>query len=71
MHRIFLSSLDDGHSVAHVLRPGRHAWLQVLRGEVTLNSQPLTTGDGAAVVGEHRLQVVAQPSAEIMLFDLA
>jgi hypothetical protein len=49
----------------------RHAWLQVLRGGVTLNGQPLAEGDGAAVSQEPSLAVRAEKSAEIMLFDLA
>lgn len=69
--RIFLSSLDEGHAIRHRIEPGRHAWLQVLRGALTLNGQPLGTSDGAAVSDEDSLQVVATESAELMLFDLA
>lgn len=68
--RIFLSSLDAGRSVNHALEPGRHAWLQVLRGSVQLNGQPLQTSDGAAVSDETYLDIVASQPAEIMLFDL-
>ena len=68
--RIFLSSLDEGRSVNHSLEPGRHAWLQVLRGAVTLNGQPLQTSDGAAVSEETALEIVASQPAEVMLFDL-
>lgn len=68
--RIYLASLDDGHSVNHSLLPGRHAWLQVLKGAVMLNGQPLETSDGAAISQENQLEIVASQSAEIMLFDL-
>ena len=68
--RIYLSSLDDGGQVSQKLSPGRHAWLQVLRGSVTLNGQSLETSDGAAVSNETTLHISAQHSAEIMLFDL-
>jgi quercetin 2,3-dioxygenase len=69
--RIFLSSLDTGKQIMHELVPGRHAWLQVLRGGVTLNDQQLETSDGAAVSDESQLTVHATSDAEIMLFDLA
>lgn len=69
--RIFLSSLGEGQNVTHRIQPGRHAWLQVLRGAVTLNDQPLGTSDGAAVSEETSLEVVANESAELLLFDLA
>src|SRR3954469_3116803 len=35
--RLLLGTLDEGREVSHGLTPGRHAWLQVLRGDVTLN----------------------------------
>src|SRR3954454_17056777 len=49
---LHLASLDVGQEAAHALRPGRHAWVQVLRGGVTLNGQPLVAGDGAALGDE-------------------
>jgi quercetin 2,3-dioxygenase len=69
--RIFLSSLQEGREVKHKLAAGRHAWLQVLRGNVTLNGQRLDTSDGAAVSDESLLTIRAQNTAEVMLFDLA
>jgi redox-sensitive bicupin YhaK (pirin superfamily) len=69
--RIYLASLAGGKSVEHVLDAGRHAWLQVLRGEVSLNATSLGTSDGVAVSDERQLSVVAKEEAEIMLFDLA
>ena len=68
--RIFLAKIDENVTVQHELTPGRHAWLQVLRGEVSLNGEALHTGDGAAVSEEECLKIVANESAEIMLFDL-
>jgi quercetin 2,3-dioxygenase len=68
--RVFLSKIDGGNEIAHELEPGRHAWLQVLRGEVSLNGQHLNTSDGAAVSDEGRVTIRSQRDAEIMLFDL-
>lgn len=69
--RVYLSALDAGQEVTHELQPGRHTWLQVLRGSVDLNGQWLETSDGAAVSGETRLVIGASQPAEVMLFDLA
>lgn len=69
--RIYLAKLDAEKAVAHELSPGRHAWLQVLRGEITLNGASLQTSDGAAVSEETLLAIRATTDAEIMLFDLA
>jgi redox-sensitive bicupin YhaK (pirin superfamily) len=68
--RILLSSLDEGKAVSHSLAEGRHAWLQVLRGSVSLNGQELHTSDGAAVSDESLLTIQADGPAEVMLFDL-
>lgn len=68
--RIFLSSLSAGDSVTHELASGRHAWLQVLRGKVSLNGTPLDTSDGAAISDEQLLTLHADQPAEVMLFDL-
>lgn len=69
--RIFLSQIDAGSEVHYDLATGRYAWLQVLRGSVSLNSEPLHPGDGAAVGNESHLRIHATTNAEIMLFDLA
>jgi redox-sensitive bicupin YhaK (pirin superfamily) len=69
--RLYLSTLKAGQTVAHALKPGRHAWLQVLRGTVALNGHPLDSGDGAAVSEEEKLEIRGQDDAAVMLFDLA
>jgi len=68
---LYASLLGAGESVAHTLRPGRHAWLQVARGHCTLNGTPLEAGDGAAVSGETSLQLAGARDAEVLLFDLS
>ena len=69
--RIYLSRLDAGKSIEFPIPSGRHAWLQVLRGAVTLNGGAMHTSDGAAVSDENSLTIRATSDAEIMLFDLA
>ncbi|MBV8229106.1 MAG: pirin family protein, partial [Planctomycetaceae bacterium] len=67
---VLLTSLAAGERVMHELAPGRHAWLQVLRGSAQLNGVPLQTSDGAAVSDELSLTVLATEPCEVMLFDL-
>lgn len=69
--RIYLAKLDADRTIEHTLTAGRHAWLQVLRGSITLNSHAMDTSDGAAVSDEAQLTITATSTAEIMLFDLA
>jgi redox-sensitive bicupin YhaK (pirin superfamily) len=67
---VFLSSLDAKQQVAHELAPGRHAWLQVLRGAVQFNGSVLVAGDGVAVSDELAVAVQAKEPSEVMLFEL-
>jgi hypothetical protein len=57
--------------VTHETAAGRHAWVQVARGAVTLNGKKLSEGDGAAASGEQSLEIAALEPAEVILFDLA
>lgn len=68
---LFATTLAAGERVTHELKPGRNAWLQVATGGVTLNGTKLQAGDGAAVSDESRLEIIADPAAELLLFDLA
>lgn len=69
--RLYLATLDGGREVSHDLATGRHAWLQVLRGDVDVNGIGLAAGDGAAVSDESALAIRAIGPSEVLLFDLA
>jgi len=70
--RLYGSILEAGKSVRHDLGKGRYAWLQVVRGEVSLNGTALKAGDGAAIERETALEITGRaPSSEFLLFDLA
>ncbi len=68
---LYLGSLMPGQTVSQAIANGRAAWLQVLRGEIAVNGQALSAGDGAAVSDEEKLEIESQGHSEIMLFDLA
>ena len=63
--------MHEATQITHTLAPGRAAWLQVMRGTLTLNGQTLAAGDGAAVENESALTFRATAEAEALLFDLA
>jgi quercetin 2,3-dioxygenase len=67
---VFLSSLEARQEIMHPLRPGRHAWLQVLRGAVRMGDVGLAAGDGAAVSDEPMMAITTAGPAEVLLFDL-
>ena len=68
---LYGSVLAAGEEITHRPAPGRHAWLQVVKGAVALNGTPLRAGDGAAASNEDALTVRADEDSEILLFDLA
>ncbi len=68
---LYTALLEPGERVAHALAPGRHAWLQLVRGEVEVGGERLRAGDGCAVSDEKVVEVVARAPAELLLFDLA
>jgi|SRR5579885_308205 len=68
---IYSSLLDRGALVEKTLAPGRHAWLQLVRGTIEVHGKRLETGDGASVSDESSLKLQALEAAELLLFDLA
>jgi hypothetical protein len=68
---LYVALLRAGEELAHTPRPDRKIWIQVARGAVTVNDEPLGAGDGAALVDEERVVISAGADTEILLFDMA
>jgi redox-sensitive bicupin YhaK (pirin superfamily) len=69
--QIHLANLVVGAELRYDMHPGRQAWVQVLRGAIVLNGQPLATSDAAALSEESRHLIRATTEAELMLFVLS
>ena len=70
--RVYVADLASRDDVQHQLGDGRHAWVQVMRGQARVNGHLLHEGDGAAVSDE-RIVSLAGPGdgrGEVLLFDL-
>jgi quercetin 2,3-dioxygenase len=68
---MWVGLIAPGESRRFTLRPGRHAWVHVARGSVSVNTTEFREGDGAAVSDEESLQILGRQSAEVLIFDLA
>jgi quercetin 2,3-dioxygenase len=68
---VFASILGEGQSVRRDMDQTRYGWIQVARGELTVNGQRAAQGDGAIAMGESSLEILAEKPSEILLFDLA
>jgi len=68
---LYATLLDGAESASLSLRPGRHAWVQVARGQVHVNGTLLKEGDGAAFSDEELVSLDRADLAEVLVFDLA
>lgn len=67
--KVFASILNIGDELTHDIT-GRHAWIQLINGRLTVNGEPLNAGDGAAVSDEPHLTLKCEDQTEFLLFDL-
>jgi len=71
---VYASVLGSGKSLDLELRPERHAWVQLIIGELDVNGAKLMKGDGAAITRESKLHITSNRgdgAAEFLVFDLA
>lgn len=70
--RLYAGVLSPGKRADVTLAAGRHAWVQIARGTITLNGTPMIEGDGAAINDETTLSIIAgDQETEVLIFDLA
>jgi len=68
---LYISRLKASDEVEFKLREGRGAWVQMVRGQVVVNSQQLEKGDAVSFTAEELLTLKANQDSEFLLFDLA
>lgn len=68
--RVWAGLLREGDRVEPPLAPGRRAWVQVVRGQVSVNAETLGQGDAAAITDEDAVAIEATSEAEVLWFDL-
>ncbi len=71
--RLYAGLFDGDEQATLALAPGRHAWIQVARGRLTVDGRALGAGDGAAIseAAAVTLAGIAGGQAEVLVFDLA
>lgn len=68
--RMFAGLLDGDEKIEQPLAAGRHAYVHVARGQLTLNGLPLSAGDGVKIADEPLLTLTDGMGAEVLVFDL-
>lgn len=67
---LYFSRLTKGQNTEFALRPGRHAWLQLIDGKLDVNGTVLNAGDAAGVTQVDSLKLSPVDDAHFLLFDL-
>jgi redox-sensitive bicupin YhaK (pirin superfamily) len=68
--RVYASMLAPGETAKHAIGAGRRAWVQVVRGALSLNELSLVAGDGVGISDAPELALQASADCELLLFDL-
>jgi redox-sensitive bicupin YhaK (pirin superfamily) len=69
--RVFGAVLALGDTVTHSLAGGRHAYLALAAGAVTVNGMRLQCGDGIAISDNSDIQIGALQRSELVLVETA
>ncbi len=67
----YLARPHKGASLQFKPRINRHAWVQMVKGRMTVNGTEISTGDGLAINDVGLLEFKALDESEFMLFDLS
>ena len=67
---LYAGLFDGAEAATLALNPARKAYVFLVRGQITVNGQPLSAGDAALLAGESQLALSAGQDAEVLVFDL-
>ncbi|NMP28402.1 pirin family protein [Rahnella sp. SAP-1] len=63
-------ALQQGEESQYSIAANRRVWIQVVKGNLSINGQTVTTSDALAIWDETALTLHAAEDSEILLFDL-
>lgn len=68
--RVFVSRLEPGTDVTHLLGDDRGAYVYLIEGRATFDGEPVRTGDAAMVTDERPLTIAAAEPSELIVVDV-
>lgn len=68
--KLYVGRLSESETVDLPVSRDRHAWVQVIKGEIEVSGEKLSAGDGLAISTESSLAARASSQAEFLFFDL-
>ncbi len=69
--RMYAGLFDGAEQTSIPLNPERKAYVHLVRGQLSVNGQPLSGGDAALLDAEKSLTLTNGKNAEVIVFDLA
>ena len=67
---LFASVVETGNVLKHVINDGRKVFVQVVFGDVAVNGNDLSSGDGVQITEEAQVSIESRSDAELLLFDM-
>ncbi|MEI9863895.1 MAG: pirin family protein [Limisphaerales bacterium] len=67
---LFIGILNPKGKASHFMSEHRHAWIQLITGDLDVNGTNLSAGDGAMIDNEKELRFASEQGAHFLLFDL-
>ena len=68
--RVYISALEPGDAVRHLIGPERGTYVYLIEGEGTFDDLPVRTGDVATVLKQDGLTITATQPSELILVDV-
>ena len=68
---LYAGRFDKGVTGDLAIAKGRHAWVQIARGNTRINGHDLKAGDGAALSEVPAVRIEGIDASEVLVFDLA
>jgi redox-sensitive bicupin YhaK (pirin superfamily) len=69
--RVLSAMLKEGERVSHPLGLDRQAYLVVAAGEIEIDGETMTMGDGAVILGVEATHITAVQDAELVMVEVA
>ena len=69
--RLYAVILEPGCDVSLPTDPNRYLWVQIVEGRITVNGEPMETGDGAAIENVTDISLTGIDRSEVLVFNLA
>lgn len=68
---LYASILQVNTKIEHAVGDAHKIFVQVISGEIVVNGQAVSAGDGLQITGEGKLGISSKSEAEFLVFDMA